>query len=169
MLKFLSVLLLPLCFLACDNIKQEQDADADRHALKPHHLLKNCFAFEKGGVAEIVVEEVEAHTFAMRMKEPDGSWDMPEPMDSLAEEQAWEFYKGNGLDLNSSDIYATVARTDGVMAISVLKSEIVTVKPHLDSNFIVNLFGATNTIYAVPCDDKPVKFNGTTVHHSPSS
>lgn len=166
MLKFLSVLLLPLCFLACDNIQQKQDDDADRHTLKPHHLLKNCFAFEKGGIAEIVVEEVEAHTFAMRMKEPDGSWDMPEPMESLAEEKAWEFYKGNGLGLNSSDIYATVARTDGVMAISVLKSEIMTVKTHLDSNFVVSLFGATNTIYAVPCDDKPLVLDAVANPHA---
>lgn len=109
-----------------------------------------CYSVEKGEPAQIKIDNADSYT--MQMKEPNGGWDAKEPLEAMDIDTAWELYKVNALGLNKSDIKSTLVRPDGVMAISRL-GEGVAVNPNLDSTHLVNIFGATNTIYPVECDD----------------
>lgn len=109
-----------------------------------------CYSVEKGTPAQIQISKQDG--YVMQMKEPTGGWDAAETLEMLDLDKAWEVYQVNALNLNKSDIKATLARPDGVMVISRL-GEGVAVNPNLDSTHIINIFGATNTIYVVPCDE----------------
>lgn len=109
-----------------------------------------CYSVEKGTPAQIKIDKKDGYT--MQMKEPNGGWDAPEALEIIDIDTAWELYKVNALDLNKANIKSTLARPDGVMAISRL-GDGVAVNPNLDSTHLVNIFGATNTIYPVECDD----------------
>lgn len=115
-----------------------------------------CYGVQKGDPAQIKISQ--ADTYVMQMKEPDGSWDQPEVLQSVELDKAWQSYASNGLSLQKTNIKATLARPDGVMIISRLKQGSA-VNPLLDSTHIVALFGATNTIYRVPCDDVGVQLD----------
>lgn len=163
MLRIFSLILLGL-LVACrpstapESANIDTGSSDDRFALKAHSgMMGKCYSLTKDFPATIKIDEDRvAQKITMQMKEPDGSWDTPEPMRSLEKSEAWQYYEVNMLGLTKDDIAGTVVREDGVMAISSLSPLVSSINPHLDSDYIVSLFGTVNTIYEVPCDDVPV-------------
>lgn len=113
-----------------------------------------CFSIEKNVPAQIKITP-NADAWAMQMKEADGSWDKPEALILTDNDTAWQAYKVNAIGLNKSDIATSIVRHDGILLISQLTSA-AALNPALDSPYVVNLFGATNTIYKVACDSEPL-------------
>lgn len=116
--------------------------------------FSGCYSVEKNTPAELKIS-ASGEGFVMQMKEPDGSWDAPEPMSVLGKDTAWQAYKVNAIGLKKDDLADSVVRTDGVLILSQLGGNYA-LKPSLDSGYVVNLFGATNTIYSVACDNEGV-------------
>lgn len=131
---------------------------SSNHTTSVPEQFVGCYATKQSSPAQISITHTNGQ-LSMAMKEPDGGWDTPEPMQVLENGQAWEFFKVNALNLTQSDIVASIGRTDSVMTLGVLKEGLPAVNPHLDSSFVVSLFGAVNTIYRVDCDKTPVKFD----------
>lgn len=117
--------------------------------------LVGCYRVEKQGSAQIKINKSDIG-YTMQMKEPQGGWDTPEPMQAIDNEQAWEYFEVNSLGLNQADLAQTLVRHDGVMTLSALKGGVSAINPSLDSEFVVSLFGASNTIYQSACDDEPL-------------
>lgn len=144
---FLPFLILTACSQG-NRLADEQSTQSGKTKIN----FSGCYSIEKGSPAQILIKSDTA-TPTMQMKEPNGGWDTPESMRMLDGKESWEFYKVNALELNKEDILATIGREDGVMVVSALKPAVASVNPHIDSGFVVSLFGAVNTIYQVECDD----------------
>lgn len=143
---------LSLFLVACD----QANTTSDNH-LQDHHVFIGCYSTQKNTPAQILIDDHDGQ-MTMAMKEPDGSWDTPEPMKVLNQGQTWDFFKTNGLNLGQTDILTSIGRVDDVMALGYLKEGLPAVNPHLDSQFVIGLFGAVNTIYKMECDKTPVQF-----------
>lgn len=113
-----------------------------------------CYSVEKNVPAQLQIS-LDGEHFAMQMKEPDGSWDTKEPLLLLDKDKAWQAYQVNAIGLKKDDLADSLVRTDGVLILSQLGGSYA-LKPSLDSGYVVNLFGATNTIYRVACDNEGV-------------
>lgn len=157
------VLLLMLAISACTPQNSPQDM-AVKSANDGGQDFVGCFSVQKNAPAQIRI--MHDGTTTMQMKEPDGTWDKPEPMMSVDGDKAWQFFAQNGLGLEQSYVQATIVRHDEVMAMSKIDGALMAVNPSVDSTFVMSLFGATNTIYAVPCDDKPLILDTVTNPHS---
>lgn len=143
---FITVLVLTACGEPSTNNTQNNTTATNE--------LVGCYAITKNTSAQIKISHDTG--YAMQMKELDGSgqtWDKPEPLEVLSKDKAWEFFKVNALDLQSTDISHVIARPDGVMALAKLNSTITNINPLLDSEYVVHLFHDVSTIYQVPCDD----------------
>lgn len=116
--------------------------------------LVGCYSVHKDSPAQIKISHDAG--YAMQMKEPDGAsetWDKPEPLVALTFDKAWEFFKTNTLDVQSADLSHVIARPDGMMVLAKINPTVRNVNPMLDSDYVMQLFGAVNTIYQVPCDE----------------
>lgn len=138
---------------ACQDSTPKQSADKAEVA-----TFDGCYAIEQQSPAQIKISQ-ENNQFVMQMKEQTGGWDTPESLQSLDKAKGWQFFSTNAIQLSSSDVMGVLARPDGVMAMAQLHEASVNTNPMLDSHYVVNLLGAVNTIYQVPCDDKPVNFS----------
>ena len=105
--------------------------------------------------------------FVMQMKEPNKLkiWDDPEALEVLDAKEAWRYF-GQGdksaklLDVTQKDIQGVLARPDRMMVIARLDPTVTNLNPLLDSQYLVHIYHASNTIYQVPCDEVPVDIVG---------
>lgn len=118
--------------------------------------LIGCYTVNKNTPAQIKISK-QKNDYVMQMKEPKGAktaWDKPEPLLKAASlEQGWEFFRVNSLDFTKDDTEAIIVRPDKRMALAKVKDASQNINPKLDSNFVIHIFGAVNTIYSVACDD----------------
>lgn len=148
-LLFLSLLVV-LCLSGCQESPKTPRQSADELP-----SLVGCYRIEKQGSAQIKINQND-QSYTMQMKEAQGGWDTPEPMQLIDTGRAWEYFEVNSLGLHQSDLAQSLVREDGVLTLSVLKSGVSAINPNLDSEFVVSLFGASNTIYQSACDDEPL-------------
>lgn len=148
--------------VGCDDKADSQimSSQGDKGGNDGVSLLVGCYSVDKGVPAQIKLNETNG-LFTMQMKEAVGGWDTPEPLDKLTQSQAWTYFGDNALGVAQSSIIDAVGRPDGVMAIGSLKSDITALNPRVDSPFLITIFGATNTVYNVPCDDEPFMYDNT--------
>lgn len=157
-----SVFVVALCVLGCQKSpnasSQSEQSSAAQQASKPmskHLSLVGCYRIEQQGSAQIKINQDE-QGYTMQMKEPQGGWDTPEPMQPIDAARAWEYFEVNSLGLHQTDLAQSLVRQDGVLTLSVLKNGVSAINPSVDSQFVVSLFGASNTIYQSVCDDVPL-------------
>lgn len=147
-----------------ENAKQDNIASHNTVISKQSEALLGCYHLDKNEPALIYISQQDGQFF-MQMKEPTGAWDMPERLVVIDKDKGWSFFLSNGLGVKQSDIVAVLARPDEVMAVAVVKAELSNINPQLDSHYLMTILGATNTVYQMACDDKPVGF-GKSVGHS---
>lgn len=124
--------------------------------------LVGCYTFDNNeqGVPDYAMLKISIaqDALVMQMKNDDKAvlWDAPERLQTLpALSDGFEFFKVNAININAADVLAVAAREDKVMAIAHIRPELKQMGV-LDSEFIINVAGAVNTIYQVPCDDVPM-------------
>lgn len=157
------LVVLALTISACTPQNSPQDTTA-QSADDGNNAFVGCFSVQKNAPAQIRITH--DGTTTMQMKEPDGTWDKPEPMVSVDNDKAWQFFAKNGLGLEQSYLQATIVRHDEVMAMGKVDGALMAVNPSVDSPFVMSLFGATNTIYQVECDSEPLVLDTTNNPHS---
>lgn len=152
-----AMLLIACLFLtACGNQntannKAVNSAQAGDKAAAQNTLV-GCYSIEKDVPAQIRVSQ-ENERFFMQMQEKQGGWDTPELLNNGDISADWSYFSMNALGLNQSDMQMILARPDGVMALGLVKPALVGINPHMDSPFVINIFGAVNTIYQADCGD----------------
>lgn len=119
--------------------------------------LLGCYSVEKSAPAQMMISHNDGK-FTMQMKEPTGEFDAPEGLSVIGVDEVWQRYAVNALGLKKDDIEAALVRDDDVMALVKVRDEAL-LNPQIDSPFVMNLFGASNTVYQVPCDKTPVIFD----------
>ncbi len=121
--------------------------------------LVGCYSIDAAnGIAQIKIAQ-SGDKLTMQMKEPKGAttpWDQPEALNTPSVKDGWEQFSTNAINLTRNDVSAIVVRPDKVMAIAALNPASANTNPMLDSAYAVSLMGTVNTIYQVPCDDKPL-------------
>lgn len=119
--------------------------------------FSGCYSVDKSLPVQIFITQSEAKgQYTMQMKEPDGTWDKAEPLLNQTADEAWQFFSTNAISLDKKDVKAVLVRADEVMALAGVDKAVTAVNPHMDSPYVVSLFGAVNTIYQVACDDTPL-------------
>ncbi len=177
-MKKLMIIALGMMLLACDKADKpasSADAPAPSAALATDasaqtraplsdldKMLVGCYTFgyNAHGKPDHAVLKVSAdqNALVMQMKNEDKQklWDTPESLQVLpASSDGFEFFKVNALNINAADVLAVAAREDKVMALGYVRPELKQLGA-LDSEFIINVAGAVNTVYKVPCDDVPM-------------
>lgn len=127
---------------------------ADDKVVQPF-VFEGCYSVDKALPAQIYISK-QGDGVVMQMKEPDGTWDTPEPMKAMTVDRAWDFFSANALGLSRQDLQQALARHDDVMVLGQADKALLTVKPELDSPYVVSLFGSVTTIYQVACDNEPL-------------
>ncbi len=164
------VLVLPVLTLmlsACNPSQHssQNPSGADDENIKSHqeqvdqtlHFV-GCYSIDKNLPSQIKISQ-KAGQFVMQMKEPENAktlWDAPEPLDEIDIDKAWDYFKVNALSLEKSDVQSALARPDAMMVLVKVKEASQNINPLLDSPYVVYIFKGANTIYQVPCDDKPL-------------
>lgn len=131
--------------------------------------FSGCYSVDKSLPAQIFINQSQSG-YTMQMKEPDGTWDKAEPLLKKTADEAWQFFSTNAISLDKKDVKAVLLRADEVMALAAVDKAVTAVNPHMDSPYVVSLFGAVNTIYQVACDDTPLVLASPhdTIHGMPS-
>ncbi|MDO4426549.1 MAG: hypothetical protein Q4B88_00320 [Moraxella sp.] len=129
----------------------KKDTKTDKTTLD----FSGCYSVDKSLPAQIFINQSQSG-YTMQMKEPDGTWDKPEPLLNKTVDEAWQFFSTNAISLDRKDVKAVLVRADEVMALASIDKAVTAVNPHMDSSYVVSLFGAVNTIYQVACDDTPL-------------
>ncbi len=174
-MKKLIIIALGMMLLACDKTDESTPtattaptttADSNAQAAVAlsdlGKMLVGCYTFgyNAHGKPDYAVLKVSAdqNALVMQMKNADKAllWDVPESLQVLpASSDGFEFFKVNALNINAADVLAVAAREDKVMALGYVRPELKQLGA-LDSEFIINVAGAVNTVYKVPCDDVPM-------------
>lgn len=163
----LAVSILGLSLVAC----QQSDDTPKSTQADESAVFEGCYSIDKNQPAQIKISQ-EQNGFVMQMKEAAGEqiWDQPEVLQQQTAEQGWQVFSTNHINLSKSDVIGILSRPDGVMAMAQVKQASANTNPMLDSNYVVHLLGAVNTIYQVPCDDTPIDFikqvHQIPAHHS---
>ncbi len=158
-----SVFLLSLSLFMLTACSEPDPADNTVSQSQPHEdgqaaQFVGCYSIDKNLPAQIKISQ-RADGFVMQMKEPDQAktpWDKPEPLDEISVDKAWEYFGVNALSLDKSDVESVLARPDEMMVLAKIKETSQNINPLLDSDYMVYIFKGANTIYQVPCDDKPL-------------
>lgn len=129
-----------------------------------------CYAVKKDIPAQIKIAKTN-NQYTMQMKEnSDKVWDDAEPLTAVGVADGFGNFNANALNVKEDDVAQILVRPDGVMALAQLKPAVANINPHLDSDVIMSLFGAVNTVYKVACDDVPVDLTPAhDFHHSPAT
>lgn len=152
-------LLLGIILSGCGSSNDETVSNLSQKnsATPSEETLLGCYSVEKSAPAQILINN-DNGKFTMQMKEPSGEFDAPEGLSVIAVDNVWQRYAVNALGLKKDDIEAALVRDDDVMALVKVRDEAL-LNPQIDSPFVMNLFGASNTVYQVPCDKTPVVFD----------
>lgn len=160
---FTSLLLMVsiLTLSACNKNTPEQHKEATKETISQennHQDFIGCYTINFHSPAQIKISEQD-NKLVMHMKEPKGAkeiWDKPEPLQTIDNNQAWEYFKVNTLDLNKTDVQSAITRPDKLMTLLKIKEASKNINPKLDSDYVVYIFQGANTIYKVECDDTQV-------------
>lgn len=129
-----------------------------------------CYVLEKGVPAQIKITKTNDQ-YTMQMKEDSEKvWDTAEPLTLAGVSDGFVHFNANALNVNANDVAEILVRPDGVMALAQLKPAVANINPHLDSDVVMSILGAVNTVYKVACDDVPLDLMPThDFHHSPTT
>lgn len=142
---------------ACDNAQPPQSAQSvttSKPAVASDERFVGCYAFNKTDYAVLKISYDNGFFMQMKNNDKHNIWDNKEPMTISSNNS--QFFGTNALNLDPKDVQMLIVRTDEIMAIGQVDDSLVALNPALDSQFIVNLAGAVNTIYSVVCDDVPM-------------
>lgn len=168
MKKWMVVAFAVILLLACTEPKSESGGDEALAGVNQpmrlsdtHQALVGCytFAYNQQSYPDYAMLKLSmvGDVLAMQMKNADANkpWDDAEDLQALPIGDGFEFFKVNALDVAMTDIMAVAARPDAVMAIARISPQAQNIKG-LDSDVIIHIAGAVNTIYQVACDDVPM-------------
>lgn len=144
---------------ACDNAQPTQSAQlssitANKASVGIDERFVGCYAFNKTDYAVLKISYDNGFFMQMKNNDKHNIWDNKEPMTISSNNS--QFFGTNALNLDPTDVQTLIVRTDEIMAIGQVDDSLVALNPALDSQFVVNLAGAVNTIYSVVCDDVPM-------------
>lgn len=144
---------------ACDNAQPTQSAQlssitANKASVGIDERFVGCYAFNKTDYAVLKISYDNGFFMQMKNNDKHNIWDNKEPMTISSNNS--QFFGTNALNLDPKDVQQIIVRTDEIMAIGQVDDSLVALNPALDSQFVVNLAGAVNTIYSVVCDDVPM-------------
>ena len=154
----LFILMIVFALTACGEKPVNSDSTNNKTQADAKDEFVGCYTINKDTPAQIKISKNQ-DGYVMQMKEPRGAktlWDNPESLKKVEPEQAWNFFRVNALDFGKDDVQAVIMRPDNMMVLTKVKDASKNVNPKLDSDFVVHIFGAVNTIYAVDCDDKQI-------------
>ncbi len=169
--KLACIFLSGLCLVACNKNAAPTDNAVSTDATTQQQtnavdadVFVGCYSVEKDVPAQIKISH-DGAVFAMQMKENSPTiWDTPEALNTVSVAEGWRYFSTNAINLNQSEVTAIIARADEVMAMAKVVDAAVNINPQLDSAYVVNIAGAVNTIYQVPCDEVPMELKGAGVH-----